>query len=384
MASSEKHIHIVSFDVPYPPNYGGVIDVFYKIQALHELGVKVHLHCFQYGREGSENLEKLCHKINYYPRNIAKSQLFNKLPYIVISRSSETLIKNLAKDESPVLFEGLHTSFYITHEKLKGRKKIVRTHNIEHDYYNSLAKVESNIFKRYYFYNEATKLESYEAVLKKADFVAAISKNDTKYFHGKYENAFYLPAFHSNDHVKIQTGKGPFAFYHGNLGIGENNEAALWLVNEIFALVKLPLIIAGHRPSEELQTAVQKRNNVTLISDPTTKQIHQFIADAHVNILPTFQPTGIKLKLLSSLYNGRFCLVNSIMVENTGLEKLCIIADEPKQMREELQKIFKSDFRVSEIKLREKTLDENFSNKNNIAKLVSRAFDGGKDLFSDF
>ena len=29
-----KNINIVSFDIPYPPNYGGIIDVFYKIKAL--------------------------------------------------------------------------------------------------------------------------------------------------------------------------------------------------------------------------------------------------------------------------------------------------------------------------------------------------------------
>jgi len=382
MASSEKHIHMVSFDVPYPPNYGGVIDVFYKIQALHEKEIKVHLHCFQYGRERSENLERLCLTANYYPRNVAKSQLFNRLPYIVISRSSEELIKNLSKDKYPILFEGLHSSYYLDDKVLAGRKKIVRTHNIEHDYYNSLAKVESNIFKRYYFYNEATKLELYERILEKADFVAAISKNDTNYFREKYNNAFYLPAFHSNDHVKIQMGKGPFAFYHGNLGIGENNEAALWLVNEVFNNFNHSLIIAGHRPSEELLAAVQKRNNVTLISDPTTKQIHQLIADAHVNVLPTFQPTGIKLKLLSSLYNGRFCVVNKLMVENTGVEKLCVIADSPAQMKEELQKVFKTEFKASDLKLREKILLENFSNKKNIEILTDKLYDEKKDLFS--
>ncbi|MEO5569601.1 MAG: glycosyltransferase family 1 protein [Bacteroidia bacterium] len=382
MDSSEKHIHVVTFDVPYPPNYGGVIDVFYKIQALHGKGIKVHLHCFQYGREHSEILERLCISANYYPRNVAKAQLFNKLPYIVISRSSEELIKNLSKDNYPVLFEGLHSSYYLPDELLKDRKKFVRTHNIEHDYYNNLAKVESNIFKRYYFYNEATKLETYEKVLTNADYVAAISRNDTSYFQSKYNNAFYLPAFHSNDHVEIQSGKGSFAFYHGNLGIGENNEAGLWLVNEVFSILDLPLIIAGHRPSEELLASVKKRNNVTLISDPTTKQIHQFIADAHVNVLPTFQPTGIKLKLLSSLYNGRFCVVNNMMVENTGLERLCVIADSSTEMKEGLQKVFKTEFKFSDIKLREKVLQANFSNKKNIDLLIEKLFNEKKDLFS--
>ena len=38
----EKHLHIISFDVPYPANYGGVIDVFYKLKALHAEGIKIH------------------------------------------------------------------------------------------------------------------------------------------------------------------------------------------------------------------------------------------------------------------------------------------------------------------------------------------------------
>ena len=46
-----KKLHLISFDVPFPANYGGVIDVFYKINSLHKIGVKVILHCFQYGRE---------------------------------------------------------------------------------------------------------------------------------------------------------------------------------------------------------------------------------------------------------------------------------------------------------------------------------------------
>ena len=44
----DKHLHIISFDIPYPPNYGGVIDVYYKIRTLHKLGIKIHLHCFEY------------------------------------------------------------------------------------------------------------------------------------------------------------------------------------------------------------------------------------------------------------------------------------------------------------------------------------------------
>jgi hypothetical protein len=371
MTHAQTHIHVVSFDVPFPPTYGGVIDVFFKIKALHAKGVKVHLHCFQYGRERASQLEELCEEVKYYPRNVSRAQLFTRLPYIVISRNSEALLQELAKDEYPIIFEGLHTCGILDDPRLEGRFKIVRTHNVESDYYRSLAKVERNVFKRYYFHNEAGKLEAFETVLTKADAVAAISRNDTLYFDKKYKNAFYIPAFHSNEKVQITPGKGKFALYHGNLAVGENNEAALFLVNKVFTETDIPLMIAGSRPSKELQLAVAKKNHITLLSDLSTKQIHQLISDAHINILPTFQPTGIKLKLLSALYNGRFALVNTPMVENTGLESLCIVSDDAAGMRGMLNELMTLDFTENDIALREKTLRESFSNEINVQKLIN-------------
>ena len=149
---SDLHLHIISFDIPYPVNYGGVIDVFYKAKALTEKGVKVHLHCFQYGKKPSEILSELFHEVQYYKRDISKKHLFKSIPYIISSRISDDLITNLKKDNYPVLMEGLHTCALLENKSLhENRKMIVRPHNIEHEYYQNLAKVESDIFKKYYF-----------------------------------------------------------------------------------------------------------------------------------------------------------------------------------------------------------------------------------------
>src|SRR6187399_3138688 len=102
MASSDKHLNIISFDVPYPADYGGVIDIFYKIKYLSEAGIKVHLHCFQYGRAAHNELNKYCASVNYYPRKTAKSLLFNTLPYIVLSRNAADLKENLLSNDYPI------------------------------------------------------------------------------------------------------------------------------------------------------------------------------------------------------------------------------------------------------------------------------------------
>ena len=145
MRNKSKHLHVISFDVPYPANYGGVIDIYYKLVALAEAGVKVHLHCYQYGRAESAMLKGVCH----YRENTTSGRCL-KIPYTTRSHTSwllETqrpLIENLLKDDHPILFEGLHSTYYLADSRLKKRYKVVRTHNIEHHYYKHLEKVEDN------------------------------------------------------------------------------------------------------------------------------------------------------------------------------------------------------------------------------------------------
>jgi len=374
MRWSDKHVHVVSFDVPHPPDYGGVIDVFYKLKALSAAGVGIHLHCFRYGRPAAPALESLCASVNYYPRNVSKAQLFHRLPYIVVSRAHTHLVDHLARNDHPVLFEGLHSCYFLDEPRLAGRVRIVRTHNIEHEYYQHLAQAEPNIFKRYYYHNEAGKLAEFEPILAAADHIAAISENDRAWFEGRYGHAFYLPAFHSNERVQCPTGKGNFAFYHGNLSVGENNRAALFLVTRVFNRLSYPLVIAGHRPSRELRDVAAKHKHITLVADPTHARVRQLLADAHVNVLPALQPTGIKLKLLSALFNGRHCLVNSMMVDNTGLGPLCGVAESEDDFAEAVQALAERPFGERDVKLREEILNTLFSNDANIKGVLERLF----------
>jgi len=367
---SAKHIHIVSFDVPDPPNYGGVIDVFYKIKALVAAGIKIHLHCFEYGRAESVALEDLCEKVYYYKREMNSRLLMNSLPYIVVTRRSERLMEHLLEDTNPILFEGLHSCYHLSDPRLSDRRKLVRTHNIEHDYYSNLATVEKTFFRKIYFRREARKLKRFEKVLALADHVFAISRSDEGNLKKRYNNVSLVSAFHPNDQVNIKEGRGEFALYHGNLEVGENNEAALFLVEKVFAGSIVPLIIAGKNPSKELKGAVERKINVSIRGNISTKEIHELIREAQINILPTFQATGIKLKLLAALYNGRYCIVNSPMVSNTGLEQLCIIEDDALAMKQKVEQLFVLPFDASEKEKRELVLNHDFSNKESVRILL--------------
>ena len=136
----DKHIHIVSLDVPYPPNYGGVIDLFYKLPALYEQGIKIHLHCFEYGRGEQPELNKYCESVRYYQRAEGHKGFSFSIPYIVASRNNTLLWDRLQQDHFPVLLEGIHCTYGLHAGLLINRRVVLRLHNVENEYYKQLSK----------------------------------------------------------------------------------------------------------------------------------------------------------------------------------------------------------------------------------------------------
>lgn len=365
-----KELHIVSFDVPYPPDYGGSIDIFYKIKALYKFGYNIKLHCFQYGREKQKTLNKYCQEVFYYKRKLSKIQLLHYLPFIIKSRDSKELLKNLKKDESPILFEGHHSCYYLNHYELKDRNKIVRTHNIEQEYYYNLSKVENKTAKKYYLLLESKKLKYFEKTLEFSSSIISISQEDQKYYQKRFKKVEHISAFHPFNKVESKVGLGMYSLYHGNLEVAENNTAALFLVNKVFNSINEKLIIIGNNPSRELEKRCKKSSNIELIKTKESKKIYQLVVNAHINILPTFQATGLKLKLLTALYLGRFCLVNKKMIKGTGLEKTCIVKDTPNSLKKSILNLMTRNFKKNDFEIRKNIL-ESFSNQNNIKKLNS-------------
>nr|NQU91306.1 glycosyltransferase [Bacteroidota bacterium] len=350
----ENHLHIISFDIPYPPNYGGVIDVFYKLVALKKSGIKINLHCFDYGREHTGVLNELCENVYYYPRQTGLKSALSPIPYIVKSRRSEELIDNLLKDDHPILFEGLHSCYYISDRRLKNRKKIYRESNIEHHYYCHLFRAEKNLLKKLFFIIESLRLRWYQKVLKHADLMLVVSQTDTAYLqkHFPGKQVVYLPSFHPNDDFSVIPGKGNYVFYHGKLSVTENYKAAEFLIEKVFIDIPFKLIIAGLDPPDHLKDLIGKYSNVELIANPDDDTMFDLIRKAQVNILITFQATGLKLKLLNTLYKGRFCLVNPEMVQGTGLESLCEIGEGAAELQQKIAELFDQEFDIHEVEQR--------------------------------
>lgn len=368
-----NHLHIISHDVPYPANFGGVIDIFFKIKVLHGIGIKIHLHCFVKNRPAQLELEKYCETVNYYNRKSYLNLSFS-IPYIVSSRKSNLLLENLQKDNYPILFEGVHCTYHLYKNEFINRKLFIRTFNVEYNYYNSLAKNENNLFKKIYYRIEGRLLKKYEAIVLKKATIFALSDNDKTIFKKELDSSDieFLPVFLPYEIVKSNVGKGLYCLYHANFSINENENVAIWLIQNIFNKIHTPLVIAGLSPSKKLLAIAAKNKNVSIVKSPSHENLQLLIENAQINILPSFNNTGVKLKLLNALFNGRHCLVNKAGAVGSGLELLCNFAETEKEFIECIKQIFEKEFTVKEMQYRSTALNVLYNNKKN-ALLIRNA-----------
>jgi glycosyltransferase involved in cell wall biosynthesis len=365
-----NRIHIVCLDAPSPPDYGGAIDMNYKVRAIAETGKKIILHYFQYNQKrGAGELQEICEEVHRYSRKGIFSLLNSKLPFIVNSRINSELIERLNNDHDPVLLEGLHTSGIIPF--LNDPERVVlRMHNEEGNYYQNLFRSEPSFLKKFYFKREAGLIRKYQAGMNKSIELACLSRTDMEVFSSEYgfRDIHFIPCFIPWQEFTSLTGKGSYCLYHGNMTVSENVKAALWLVENVFGKMELPFVIAGNRIPSILYEKTKGSPNIRLVSDPSIPKLEELIQKAHVNVLPSMNSTGVKLKLLHALFSGRFCITNHEGSKGSGIDRGVLIAESADEFRSQISVLMESEFTQQHIEERNAILPI-YNNRINAEKL---------------
>ncbi|MDX1476141.1 MAG: hypothetical protein R3301_00500 [Saprospiraceae bacterium] len=359
---------IVSFAVPYPPNYGGVIDVFYRLKALSGLYNHVRLHCFSYrDRQPQAELDQLC-EVRYYPRSAAIRHHFDRRPFIVASRQSRTLVDTLAQDDGPILFEGLHTCAAIADQRLAHRFKAVRMHNVEHVYYRDLARQVGGL-RALHFLRESRKLERYaQHVLQHADLVLPISQSDQAYFANRHDQVRLLPAFHQMEEVTVKEGTGDYVLIQGDLRLPHNVRIVSW-VAPICAELGMRCIVAGRAASRKSAAILRPFQNIEIVSDVSQETMRALMLDAQVQVVDAGTTAGFKIKLLAALFSGRHVVAHTDILD----EDLASIArgfNNRDQLRRHLSDLVDRPALPEEVAKRRAVLLPRFSNHANAHKLL--------------
>ena len=375
----EKHLHIICFTIPYPVDYGGVVDLFWKLPALQQQGVKIHLHCFDYGRGKQDELNKYCASVTYYQRDHMIASLLSSLPFIVASRRSSKLVNNLLKNDYPILCEGIHSTYLLNNKQFTKRSIVVRLHNVENEYYKHLQHTTTSFIKQLFYARESKLLKKYELfVASKARNILTVTAQDTTNYSVNFncKNAQHLPLFlPDNWSINIKEGLGDYCLYNGDLSVDANAKAVEWLLQNVFnKLENIQFMVAGKNPPSHIVQLIAKQKNVQLIANPASKKMEALIANAHINILPSFSSAGIKLKLLNALFNGRFCIANDETLSGSGLGSICIVANTNTQFIEAIKDHIAISFTNDIIEQRNLVLANKFNNQQNAEILTTYLF----------
>jgi len=312
--ASALRIQVVAFDWPWPPDYGGVIDIAYRLQALLEAGVHVVLHVVAAGgREDSlppswptQNL------VVFRYTRLGKRSAISRRPYIVRSRQVEKLLPNLASGAPVILFEGIHTTGYLGHPRLASHTQWLRLHNLEAEYYQTLANTTSHSWKRIYYRVEANRLARYEPrVLEQADLILPITdRDDAAKLDLPPARVQIHPPYTEWSSRSPQEGQGDYYLYHGALDVEDNMRAAEFFVRCFAERPQLRLVIAGRQAPRSLAELIDSHTNIELQKDPSKTAMESLIQGAQAVLISSTNRAGFKLKLLQSLALARHVIAD--------------------------------------------------------------------------
>ena len=124
---------------------------------------------------------------------------------------------------------------------------------------------------------------------------------------------------------------------------------------------------------ERCEKIISSHKHIALIANPSSSKLNELIENAQLHVLPTFQATGIKLKLLAALFKGRHCLVNQNMVQENALKALTVVCESDDQWKLKIKEYMDVSFDQQMLSSREVKFTD-YDSKNSAEKIIAAVF----------
>lgn len=389
---NKKKVLFITTQFPYPLDNGGKIGAFNGISVIAP-NFNVTVLSFseepEYMEEGILYFSKklpmvffekpILHDIHIRNRkfklvNAILKGYIRRAPYIVSKFVSNTMYRKIDekfRDEyywDYIFIDYLNMSIYgeYVEKKYKNRygKIILKDHNIEYE----LVKQESDsasLLKKCILIPEWMRTKKYEInQIKKADYVFSVCDSNTNWM--KKYNPKSFTMFPTYEMLKIER-KMPCnhnILYMGNLSWKSNMEGLEWFVRKTLPLVcdaipDVKLTIVGSGPAVNV---FENHPNINYLG--YVKDIQHIYDDQSVFIVPLFDGSGIRIKILEA-FNNEIPVVSTLLAcETIGAEngKEIIIANSPEDFANSIIELLNNNpLRTSMIKNAKDFLNRRFS-----------------------
>ncbi len=322
----EMKILVVSGFFPYPPVFGGAIDVWERIKGLNMLGCTVDLVVTDKSNPTQDQLEILKQHIRHFffvRRKNHISQMFGNLPLQLLSRKNLSVVE-INQSYDLVILESEFCWPVTLNKSITYKNVAVRVHNIESHYFKMLGKSSDSLKEKIYYKIETSKIRKLSAlVFSKADRLWFISKDDLTSVNLP-EKSVFMPFPINETFVKPYAKEGNNVVFMGSLFMQNNLFGLDWYLKNVHPyLVKAVqgyhFYIIGSLKEEDsgILAKYGQLPNVSLVIN--TPCLQTFYEKAQVFVNPMLHGSGVKVKSVNALVNGVPLVSTQVGVEGIGL-----------------------------------------------------------------
>ena len=355
---SRHALQLVLFDLPIAPLYGGTAEVDYKIRALLELGLELHIHAWvsstldrqlRSGARALPDWHQRVETLRWYPRPQALMTWLSAQPHAVASRSGTALNLALAQGPPDVLLEGWQVCACMAAPALGHHRFWVRSHNRESQYYRMQAHSATNVFKKIYYNIESFRWRRMELWVTNAAShqplagVMSLCPLETRLYQNEGLNAFYAPAFvrlappKAGPAIERQQVAAPYVMYHGRLDIPDNQQAVQNVLRLASQCPEFSWVVAGSKAPITLVRQLRAMNGLQWVDTPDDTALDALVQNAAVHVIPSKGRAGLRLKMIHALMGTGHVLVHRDAVEGLPWARWVTTVDNDKDWAQGLR-----------------------------------------------
>jgi hypothetical protein len=266
----------------------------------------------------------------------------------------------------------MSSTFYLPDLVDRGYKIVVRINGIASEIYEAFIKCEKSLIKKAYSFNEARLIRKWEEKISEHATIVTTTIGDKQKFQQLYKGAQtrYIAPFIPMPEIKCQPGTGMYCLYYGDLSNPENEKMVSWLSDNVFNKMPVPLIVADTGSSVKPRDPLNPDSNICVVSNPATAELNELIQKAQIILLLRCHNHGFDNRLPQALGKGRYCICNDLMIHDTGLEKLFIVANEEDEIIYAINSYFCRPFTDKNINERTHILSTSYFPRQSLNELL--------------
>lgn len=339
--------------LPYPLLSGGQIRSY---NLLKNLSNRHEITLFSFIRKERERqhiseLEKFCEKVMVFKRrkawdirNILLSG-FTSYPFLVAIYLSTQLRKAVEKELKSHAYDLIHAeTFYVMPNIPKTKIPILLVEQtIEYLGYQTYAKQTKLFPLKPLLYFDVTKINFWERYYwNKANRLVTMSNEDKQFIKRVTDNQLRIDVVANGvdikyfDQIKKQKHNQPIVLFVGNFKWLPNKDAATFLVDKIWPLIKQKkphaiLWIVGANPTPEIKR-LAKADGVSVKGN--VSDIRHAFCKAKVMLSPVRNGRGTRYKILESMASNTPVVATKLSVEGIAIKpgEHALISDNPKRL----------------------------------------------------